>query len=206
MWFGNLLTSTELQGFHYYQKKKYKCGSTVFLSLKNYNQNPNHQNCVFYILHTRFIMGYKTSQKFPLHGLSLRKFPIKNHITLFGLGRVVNQIKYNQAPQSPTLISGQLNELPLSKVAKLIKESKKGASTADYIMTSLRMLERFKQVDIKFKVDAAVMVLTDLRQLGFLGNVDFGRMESMNMITLPWNMIGYVCVCSCPPPHRWMLQ
>ena len=42
------------------------------------------------------------------------------------------------------LMGGELNELPLSKVAKLIKESKKGASTADYIMTSLRMLERFR--------------------------------------------------------------
>ena len=98
------------------------------------------------------------------------------------------------------LMGGELNELPLSKVAKLIKESKKGASTADYIMTSLRMLERFRQLDIKFKDDVAVMVLIDWRQLGFLENVDFGRIESVNMITLPWNMIGYVDMCVLLPP------
>ena len=37
-----------------------------------------------------------------LHGLSLRKSLIKNHATLFGLGRVINRIKHNQAPQNPT--------------------------------------------------------------------------------------------------------
>ena len=32
-WFDNLLTFTELQGFHYYQgKKNTKCDSTVFIS------------------------------------------------------------------------------------------------------------------------------------------------------------------------------
>ena len=98
------------------------------------------------------------------------------------------------------LMGGELNELPLSKVAKLIKESKKGASTADYILTSLRMLERFRQLDIKFKDDVAVMVLIDWRQLGFLENVDFGRMELVNMISLPWNMIGYVDMCVLLPP------
>ena len=30
-WFGNLLMSTELQGFHYSQKNT-KCGSTIFFS------------------------------------------------------------------------------------------------------------------------------------------------------------------------------
>ncbi|KAK7851788.1 spermidine coumaroyl-coa acyltransferase [Quercus suber] len=102
--------------------------------------------------------------------------------------------------QALELIGGELNELPLSKVAKLIKESKKGASTTDYIMTSLRMLERFRQLDIKFKDDVAIMVLIDWRQLGFLENVDFGRIESVNMITLPWNMIGYVDMCVLLPP------
>ena len=37
--FGNLPTSTKLQEFHYY-KKKYKCGSTMFQSLKNDNNKP----------------------------------------------------------------------------------------------------------------------------------------------------------------------
>ena len=48
----------------------------------------------------------------PLHGLSLSKSPIKNHATLFGSGRVglSNQIKQNQAPQSPTRIFLQMDE------------------------------------------------------------------------------------------------
>ena len=68
----------------------------------------------FYILRIEFTIGYKTSQKIFLEalspdpqeaypsafrlgpvGLSLRKSPIKNHATLFKLGRIVNQIKHN---------------------------------------------------------------------------------------------------------------
>ena len=39
-WFNNLPTSTELQRFHYYQGKNTKCGHTVFLFVKNYNNKP----------------------------------------------------------------------------------------------------------------------------------------------------------------------
>ena len=94
-------------------RKKYKVRQYSFFSLSTMTttkpKNPNHQNCVFYILRIGFIMGYKTGQKIcrpkpPLHGLSFRKSPIKNHITLFRSGRVVNRIKQNQAPQSPTNI------------------------------------------------------------------------------------------------------
>ena len=64
-WFDNLLTSTELQGFHYSQGKNTDCGSTVFLSsLKKRHKKPNFQNNSFYILHTRFIMGYKNGPIF----------------------------------------------------------------------------------------------------------------------------------------------
>ena len=93
--------------------KNTKCSSTVFLSLKKLQpQILITKNCVFYIPRTGFTMGYKTSQKiFPgalpsnpprglsisaktwacwpkpqLHGLSLRKSPIKNHVTLFRVG------------------------------------------------------------------------------------------------------------------------
>ena len=60
----------------------------------------------FYILRIEFTIGYKTSQKIFLEALSpdpqeaypsafrLRP-PIKNHATLFKLGRIVNQIKHN---------------------------------------------------------------------------------------------------------------
>ena len=49
MWFGNLPTSTKLQGFHYSQEKKNtKYGNTVFF---------------FFFLYTEFTMSYQTSQK-----------------------------------------------------------------------------------------------------------------------------------------------
>ena len=78
-WFGNLPTSTELQGFHYYQGKIQVRPYSFFSLSKTTSTNPNHQNCVFYILRTRFKMGYKTGQKFfpvgfaprPLGGLSI---------------------------------------------------------------------------------------------------------------------------------------
>ena len=59
-------------------REKIQSTATVFhtLSRRQQQQNPNHQNG-FYILRTRFTMGYKTGQKPPLHGLSLRKSLIK---------------------------------------------------------------------------------------------------------------------------------
>ena len=52
--------------------------------------NSNHQNSVFYILRTWFIMGYKTSKN-NFQG----RWPIKNHTTLFRSSQVVNRIKHN---------------------------------------------------------------------------------------------------------------
>ena len=93
--------------------KNIKCNSIVFLSLKKLQpQILITKNYVFYISRTGFTMGYKTSQKFfpvalpsnpprglsisaktwacwpkpQLHGLSLRKSPIKNHAILFRVG------------------------------------------------------------------------------------------------------------------------
>ena len=74
-WFGNLPTSTELQGFHYYQEKNTSAAVQFFFSLyKNYNDE-------ILITKTCFLPP-------PLHGLNLRKSPIKNHATLFESGRV----------------------------------------------------------------------------------------------------------------------
>ena len=72
MYFGNLPTFTELQGFHYYQGKKIQSVAVQFFSLlKTTSKNPNHQNSGFYILRTGFTMGYKTDQKFFLGALPL---------------------------------------------------------------------------------------------------------------------------------------
>ena len=44
MWFGNLLTSTELQGFHYYQGR-IQSAAPIFSLTENTTtpKNPNHQ-------------------------------------------------------------------------------------------------------------------------------------------------------------------
>ena len=100
-WIGNLPTITELQGFHYYQGK-YKVRLHCFNLLKDDNNNKTliTKTGFFYILRTKFIMGYKTGQKMstqaqadkpPLHGLSLSKSSIKNHATLFRSGHQSNQ-------------------------------------------------------------------------------------------------------------------
>ena len=78
MWFGNLPTSTELQRFHYYQRKV-QSAATVFLSLKNMATTPQKTLITkvgFYIQNgPKFFFAYRP--KPPLHGLSLRKSPIK---------------------------------------------------------------------------------------------------------------------------------
>ena len=88
----------ELQGYHYYQGKNTKCGYSVSISQERQQQT----------LITKLRFLHKTGQKKfpsaptwacwpkpPLHGLSFRKSPIKNHATLFRSSRVVksNQTK-----------------------------------------------------------------------------------------------------------------
>ena len=104
-WFGNLPTTTELQGYHYYQGRiqSTTCGYNIFsLYIKHGNnttlKNPNYKRRAY-------------RPKPPLHRLSLSKSPIKNHAILFGSGRVgsSNRIKQNQAPQSPTMFLFYIN-------------------------------------------------------------------------------------------------
>ena len=65
----------EVAGVLLLSGKNTKCGYSVFLSLKKHDQQQT------IISKLRFLHL--------LHGLSLRKSPIKNHATLFGLGQVV---------------------------------------------------------------------------------------------------------------------
>ena len=78
-------------------RKKYKCDSTMFQSLKTTITNPNYKSRVFYLLRIRFTSApaWACRPKPPLYRLSFKKSPIKNHTTLFRLDRVVNQIKHN---------------------------------------------------------------------------------------------------------------
>ena len=93
-------------GISLLSRKKYKVRLQCFHTLSRrwqYNKTLITKNS-FYILRTWFTMGHKTGQKFfprvayrpkpSLYGLSLRKSLIKNHVTLFELGWVINRIKH----------------------------------------------------------------------------------------------------------------
>lgn len=96
-----------------------------------------------------------------------------------------------------------LEELPLSKIAKLIKESKKVlTSTTDFVPRMLDKLETLIQQNIKVEVsNGASVVLTDWRQLGLLEEVDFGWKEMVNMVPLPWNNF-FIDLCMFLPPCK----
>lgn len=100
------------------------------------------------------------------------------------------------------LTGRDLDEWPLYKVAKLIKESKKVASSTDFVPKTLNMCETIVQKNVKIEIsNGASMVLTDWRQLGLLKEVDFGWKEMVNMIPLPWNMF-FIDLCIFLPPCK----
>uniref|UniRef100_A0A2N9FW51 Uncharacterized protein n=1 Tax=Fagus sylvatica TaxID=28930 RepID=A0A2N9FW51_FAGSY len=67
------------------------------------------------------------------------------------------------------LMGGELNEIPLSKVVKLIKESKKVASNSDYIMHSVRVSERLRQQNINFDASGYINGFSRLEATWFAG-------------------------------------
>ncbi|XP_059431129.1 spermidine coumaroyl-CoA acyltransferase-like [Corylus avellana] len=101
------------------------------------------------------------------------------------------------------LMGGELNEEPLSKVAKLIKESKKVASDREYIMNSLGIFEKFREHNIKIEASGGSMVLTDWRQLGFLleEEVAVGAIN-VNFVPQPVNLFANVELCLFLPPSK----
>ncbi|OIV95193.1 hypothetical protein TanjilG_21583 [Lupinus angustifolius] len=96
----------------------------------------------------------------------------------------------------------ELNERPLSYVAKLITESKKLAFKNEYIRHSINMLETMRKYNIRIESTGASLILTDWRQLGLLEEVDFGWKASVNIVPVPWNMFGYVDLCIFLPPSN----
>ena len=52
--FGNLPTSTKLQGFHYHKKKNTSAVVQCFNLSKTTTTNPNYKSRVFYLLRIRF--------------------------------------------------------------------------------------------------------------------------------------------------------
>ncbi|WOH02109.1 hypothetical protein DCAR_0521497 [Daucus carota subsp. sativus] len=96
-----------------------------------------------------------------------------------------------------------LNEFPLSRVAKLIKESKKVlTSSTDFVPKTLDILETIIQQNVKAEIsNGASVVLTDWRQLGLLEEVDFGWKEMVNMVPLPGNNF-FIDLCMFLPPCK----
>ncbi|KAB5512889.1 hypothetical protein DKX38_029917 [Salix brachista] len=95
----------------------------------------------------------------------------------------------------------ELDEGPLSRVSKLIKQSKKHSSTANYIWSQINILDKVRELDFKIDSDnGASMVLTDWRRLGLLEEVDFGWKGLVNMIPVPLKMFGFVYLCIFLPP------
>ena len=103
-------------------------------------------------------------------------------------------------PANATTMGKDLNEGPLSRVSKLIKESKKIACSSDNIWNSIDMLESMRRQNIKFETNDATVVVTDWRRLGLVEEVDFGWKEPVNMIPVPWNMFDYVGLCIFTSP------
>ena len=127
-WFGNLPTSTELQGFHYYQGRIQSTKlrlQYLFLSPSRIRQpqptilkNPNHSKVGLYEMGPKnFSWGHcpRTPKglsmsapawaywpKLPLHELSLNKSLIKNYAILFRSGQVIKQkTRLHKAQQLP---------------------------------------------------------------------------------------------------------
>ncbi|KAG4974621.1 hypothetical protein JHK87_031442 [Glycine soja] len=96
----------------------------------------------------------------------------------------------------------ELDEKPLSEVVKLIKESKKLPSKNEYIRNTINMLETMRQRNIRVEGTCASVVLTDWRQLSLMEEVDFGWKASVNIVPVPWNMLGYVDLCLFLPPSN----
>ncbi|XVF46150.1 hypothetical protein PTKIN_Ptkin03bG0003700 [Pterospermum kingtungense] len=101
------------------------------------------------------------------------------------------------------LTGRDLNEGPLSMVVKLIKESKKLASTEEYIRTAMSMMEKRRLENSEADgATGGLMVLTDWRQLGVQGEVDFGWKGFVNITSLPWKIYGDVDLCILMSPCK----
>ena len=124
-------------GISLLSRKKIQSAAIQFFYSKTTTTNPNHKNCVFYILCTRFTMGYKTGQKNypgdiaskpprgfsmsdiawayrpkpPLHELSLKKSSIKNHTTLFGSSTGLNITRLHKTQQITHLETSSITNI-----------------------------------------------------------------------------------------------
>ena len=128
MWFDNFLTSMELQYSFSLSKSTHKTLTSkiiVFLSCTQDLQQTTKRAKKFF---PRALppdpkevstTAWTYQPKHSLHGLSFRKSLIKNHNNIIS-GRVIIQIKHNEASQSPTQLPSKLRKnakhQPLSSI------------------------------------------------------------------------------------------
>jgi len=96
----------------------------------------------------------------------------------------------------------ELNEMPLYEIVKLIKETKKVASTTDYVKKSINTPETENKQGFSMDGSGAVTILTEWKHLGFLdeNSIDFGGYESVNFVPAPCSMFASLegCIFASP--------
>ncbi|KAJ0250874.1 hypothetical protein HA466_0132960 [Hirschfeldia incana] len=75
----------------------------------------------------------------------------------------------------------ELQESSISDIVKLVKRAKKSALDKRYVEEELRNSERLMKADAKFEVAHGIFLLTDLRNTGLFGSMDFGWNEPVNI-------------------------
>lgn len=76
----------------------------------------------------------------------------------------------------------ELEEASISDIAKDVKKAKKTAYEKEYLEEELKNLERLMRDDAKFEgVSDGLLFLTDWRNIGWFGSMDFGWNEPVNL-------------------------
>ncbi|KAF1895678.1 hypothetical protein Lal_00041959 [Lupinus albus] len=94
----------------------------------------------------------------------------------------------------------ELNEKPLSEIAKLINITKNVASNSDYINKSINTI--YPSIDDFNNESGAVLSLTDWRHLGFMEMGDLAENKLVNMVPAPCNLFGTVDLFILTPPSK----
>ncbi|OMP02356.1 Transferase [Corchorus olitorius] len=97
----------------------------------------------------------------------------------------------------------RIGTLTKDRFPKRIKDSKRLASTKDYMRKAMNIVEKRRQLNSQPDgATEAFMVLSDWRQLGVKGEMDFGWKSFVNMISLPWKIYGDVDLCLLMSPSK----
>ncbi|KAL1206581.1 Spermidine coumaroyl-CoA acyltransferase [Cardamine amara subsp. amara] len=76
----------------------------------------------------------------------------------------------------------ELEEASISDIAKNVKKAKKTAYDKGYLKEELNNTERLMRENVKFEgVSDGLLVLTDWRNIGWFGSMDFGWNEPVNL-------------------------